>query len=62
METMTNISWIFDGIGTVIISFILGLISGSGITYKITKKKSIKQAQKAGNHSSQSQVGDINDR
>lgn len=53
--------WIFDGIGTAIVTFILGLFAGGGIGYKIAvNKKSIKQRQKAGHNSSQIQIGDIN--
>lgn len=55
---MNDIQWIFDGIGTTIISFIVGAILGSGITYKITAKKHIKTSniQKSGKNSTQIQV------
>lgn len=60
---MSDIKWIFDGIGTELVIFVLGLIFGSGITYKIVvKNKSIKQTQKAGKNSEQTQVGEINGR
>ncbi|WP_164723265.1 hypothetical protein [Chryseobacterium aureum] len=49
--------WFFDGLGTSLITLIIGLLGGSAIGYKIGIKKSIKQIQKAGNNSSQMQVG-----
>jgi biopolymer transport protein ExbB/TolQ len=55
---MNNIQWVFDGIGTAIVSTILGLIVGGICGYKIGIKKSIvKQKQKAGNNSTQVQIG-----
>jgi len=56
---MDNIKWIFDGIGTAIITFVLGLLVGGTAGYKIAIKKTIKQRQKAGDNSSQSQIGEI---
>ena len=56
--------WIFDGIGTAIVTFILGLLVGGSTGYKIAiNKKSIKQKQKqkAGNNSRQIQIGEVND-
>ena len=53
--------WVFDGIGTEIVVFILGLLTGGGIGYRIAiNKKCIKQRQKSGNKSSQIQVGEVN--
>lgn len=50
--------WIFDGIGTAIVTLIAGLLTGAGIGYKIgISKNNVKQKQKAGNNSSQIQVG-----
>ncbi len=51
--------WIFSGIGTAIITFIVGLISGGAAGYKIgiNKKITTKQKQKAGDNSSQIQIG-----
>jgi len=49
--------WIFEGIGTSLITLIIGLITGSTIGYKIGIKKNIRQSQKAGDNSSQIQVG-----
>jgi hypothetical protein len=53
--------WIFDGIGTSIIMFILGLVIGAPAGYKIgVNRAKINQKQKAGNSSTQTQVGQIN--
>jgi hypothetical protein len=49
---MEDIQWIFSGIGTAIITFILGFFIG--------RNKTTKQAQKAGNDSNQVQIGEIN--
>lgn len=51
--------WFFDGLGTAIITLIIGLITGGTVGYRIGIKKSYKvnQKQKAGNNSSQIQVG-----
>lgn len=57
--------WIFSGIGTAVITFIVGLIAGGSAGYKIgvNKKTTTKQKQKAGDNSSQMQIGrDNNDR
>lgn len=51
--------WIFSGIGTEIISAIIGLIIGSIGGYKIGVRNKIKQAQKAGDNSNLSQTGSI---
>ena len=50
--------WIFDGIGTAIITQILGLLVGGTVGYKIgINKNFVRQKQKAGNNSSQIQIG-----
>ena len=50
--------WIFDGIGTAIITLILGLFTGGAVGYRIGISKSkVNQNQKAGNNSSQIQIG-----
>lgn len=51
--------WIFSGIGTAAITFIVGLIAGGTAGYKIgiNKKTTTKQKQKAGGNSSQIQIG-----
>lgn len=56
--SMSNISWIFDGIGTAIVSGLVGLLLGGAAGYKIgVKKTKIRQSQRAGKNSSQIQVG-----
>ena len=52
--------WVFDGIGTEIISLVIGLIAGGAAGYKIGVRNRIKQSQKAGDHANQSQVGGVN--
>lgn len=47
--------WFFDGIGTEIISLILGLIVGGGIGYKIGISKNGVQKQEAADDSVQKQ-------
>ena len=55
--------WVFSGIGTAILSGIAGLIVGGKIGYHIGihKKIIIKQKQKAGDNSSQIQIGNTRD-
>ena len=57
---MEHIEWIFSGIGTQIITFLVGAIIGGSCGYKIGIHNKIKQSQKAGNNSSQTQIGSIN--
>ena len=53
-----NMEWIFDGIGTTILSSLVSLLVGGGIGYGVCIKKSkVKQKQKAGDHASQIQIG-----
>lgn len=55
--------WFFEGLGTSIITLILGLITGGAIGYRIgiKKKHIVRQKQKANDNASQIQVGkDIN--
>lgn len=54
-----NIDWIFSGIGTEIISAIIGVIIGGVGGYRIGVRNRIKQVQKAGNNSNLSQTGSI---
>ncbi len=51
--------WFFSGLGTAIITLIVGLITGGTVGYKIgiNKKTTTKQKQKAGDNSSQIQIG-----
>lgn len=55
--------WIFDGIGTEIISALIGLLIGGGAGYglgvAITNNK-IKQKQEAGDKANQVQIGQVN--
>lgn len=51
--------WIFDGIGTEIISLLIGLLGGGVIGYKVGIKNKISQRQKGGDHASQTQIGSI---
>lgn len=49
--------WIFNGIGTEIVIFLLGLGGGSIICVRINKtKKKSKQTQIAGNNAKQSMI------
>jgi hypothetical protein len=56
------LKWAFDGLGTALISGLLGAIVGGTVGYKIGIKKTIRQKQKAGNNSTQTQIGEINDK
>ena len=56
---MEALEWIFSGIGTSILSGIAGLLIGGGIGYRIGIHNSIRQNQKAGENSKQSQTGQI---
>lgn len=50
--------WIFDGIGTAIVTLIVGFLTGGTVGYKIgINKHKVKQKQKAGDNSSQIQIG-----
>lgn len=55
---MENLSWIFDGIGTELISLVVGLAAGGIAGYKIGIKKSGLQKQKAKDRAKQKQVFD----
>ena len=60
---MNDISWIFDGIGTAIVTGLLCLLLGGTVGYKIwVKKTKIRQSQRAGKNSSQIQIGIHNDK
>ncbi|MPM25507.1 hypothetical protein SDC9_72002 [bioreactor metagenome] len=50
--------WFFDGIGTSIISLIVGLLTGGSVGYRIgINKNSANQKQKSGDSSTQIQIG-----
>ena len=60
---MNDISWIFDGIGTAIISGLVGLLLGGTVGHKSgVRKTKIRQSQRAGKNSSQIQIGIHNDK
>lgn len=52
--------WLFDGIGTAVISGIMGLIIGGISGYSIAIKKTNRMKQKAGDNANQTQIGEIN--
>ena len=55
---MNDVQWIFDGIGTAIISAIIGLLAGGFVGYRIgVKKTKITQKQKADDGANQIQIG-----
>ena len=56
-----SIKWIFDGIGTAIVSSIIGLVVGGFIGYCVCIRVSSKQKQRAGDNSNQEQIVTIND-
>ncbi|WP_019986377.1 hypothetical protein [Rudanella lutea] len=50
--------WIFEGIGTAIVTLIAGFLTGGAVGYNIgINKNTVKQKQKGGNNSSQIQIG-----
>lgn len=52
------VKWFFDGLGTEIISVIIGAVGGGLIGFRIGKRKSkFIQTQEAGSHSEQYQKG-----
>lgn len=56
---MESLEWILDGIGTELISLIIGAVVGGTAGYKIGSKNKIKQKQKAGDNSKQIQIGSV---
>lgn len=58
MEQTTE--WLFDGIGTEIISLVIGLLIGGGAGYRIGVRKTVvRQSEKAGDNAIQQQIGTI---
>ena len=51
--------WFFSGIGTEIISALIGLLIGGIGGYKIGVRNKIKQVQKAGDNFNLSQTGSV---
>lgn len=58
---MSDLSFIFDGIGSSVIGAVIGALVSSPIAYKLGKN-SIKQKQEARDNASQVQIGVKNDR
>jgi len=57
---METLLWLFEGVGTALLTFALGLLVGGTTGYKFAIKKIInKQSQKAGPQSTQTQIGVI---
>ena len=56
---MENLKWIFEGIGTEIVSLVVGLVVGGISGYRIAIKKSGKQKQTAEDYTKQKQVLEI---
>lgn len=53
-----NVSWVFSGIGSTVISIIVGAICGGVAGYRIgIKKTTIKQTQKNKGNGNQVQIG-----
>ena len=57
---MENLQWLFDGIGTELLSLVIGALGGGAIGYRIGTKNKVKQKQKAGDNSKQIQIGSVN--
>ena len=51
--------WVFEGIGTELVSLILGLIIGGIAGYKIGVKNHNTQTQTAGSNSNLTQIGNV---
>ena len=51
--------WFFEGLGTTIISLIIGLLGGGAVGYRIGIKKNIILHQKARDNATQVQIGEI---
>ena len=56
---MEAVELIFSGIGTSLLSAIIGFIFGGVTGYKIGIRNNIRQKQKAGDNSNQNQIGQI---
>ena len=57
--------WFFSGLGTAIVTLIVGFLTGGAVGYRvgIKKKNTTKQKQKARDNASQIQIGrDYNDK
>ncbi len=58
---MDQIQWIFSGIGTQILSGIVGALVGGFLGYKIRDRQVVKQSQVSGKESEQEQKFHRND-
>ena len=56
---MKAVEWVFSGIGTSLLSAIIGFIFGGVTGYKIGIRSNIRQKPKAGDNSNQNQIGQI---
>lgn len=59
MDESKTIEWVFSGIGTQIISYLITAGLSAFIGYKIGVKNTVKQIQKAGENSKQHQVSTV---
>lgn len=55
MENLLDHTWIFSGIGTTIITFLISAFFGGLVGYKIGINQKIRQTQEAGKNSKQYQ-------
>ena len=55
MEDLLDYTWIFSGIGTEIIIGIVAIVFGGVVTYKVIRKRNVRQQQTAGKNSRQFQ-------
>lgn len=51
--------WMFDGIGTELVSLLVGGILGGTIGYRIGIKNKVSQSQKGRDNASQVQIGSV---
>ena len=59
---MELIEWVFSGIGTQVLSFVVSFALGAFTGYKVgVRKSSLIQIQKAGDNVTQNQVGEVKD-
>ncbi|WP_157553813.1 hypothetical protein [Microbacterium hominis] len=50
--------WFLDGLGTMLIGLIIGGGAGSAVTWRVmSKRSSVKQSQRSGDGSRQTQIG-----
>ena len=49
--------WLFEGLGKVIVGFLISFAGGGAVGYRIGLKKNTQQKQKAKNNATQTQIG-----